>query len=128
MITATALLDSLQAAGFTLTAEGGKVLVRPAGKLSPEQRQSIRDNKPALLELLAAQEAAQRLIDDAEEHFCMALDWLIQEARLLEAAASADSPVRTLGIGLTRRWARRLTRWSEQLCELSAPLRARERR
>lgn len=49
------LLSQLRAAGFTLAARDGKLIVTPASRLTPELTASIREHKPALLELLAAQ-------------------------------------------------------------------------
>ena len=49
------LLVNLRTVGFTLSAKGGKLLVSPASKLTPELTEAIREHKPALLALLAAE-------------------------------------------------------------------------
>lgn len=46
------LLSDLTAAGFALAADGDKVVIRPASKLTDEVRAAIRAAKPALLVLL----------------------------------------------------------------------------
>ena len=52
------LLQHLRTAGFSITAAGGGgIRVAPAGALSVDQRQAIRDHKPELLALLAAGQA-----------------------------------------------------------------------
>ena len=48
------LVEKLMAAGFALTAEGSRLRVSPADLLTDELRESIRENKAALLALLAA--------------------------------------------------------------------------
>lgn len=53
MSAALNLLSQLRAAGFTLAARDGKLIVTPASRLTPELTASIREHKPALLELLA---------------------------------------------------------------------------
>ena len=48
------LLQHLRATGFSVTvADGGGIRVMPAGALSADLRQAIRDYKPALLALLS---------------------------------------------------------------------------
>lgn len=49
------LLISLRSAGFTLRAESGKLIVSPASQLTPEQRDAIVANKPALMALVQAE-------------------------------------------------------------------------
>ncbi len=52
-MTPTALLDRLRALGVEVRAEGDKLRYRaPAGVLTPDLRQAIREHKAALLELL----------------------------------------------------------------------------
>ena len=47
------LVEKLMAAGFTLTADGSRLRVAPADLLTDELRAGIRENKAALLALLA---------------------------------------------------------------------------
>lgn len=54
------LLSNLAAAGFTVTAAGGQVVVRPGSRLNDDWRRAIRAAKPALLEALAASSPASR--------------------------------------------------------------------
>ena len=55
------LLQHLRTAGFSITAAGGGgIRVAPAGALSVDQRQAIRDHKPELLALLADGQAQIR--------------------------------------------------------------------
>lgn len=50
---ASDLLSTLQAAGFTLTVRAGKLIVAPASLLTPELTEAIRQHKAGLLALLA---------------------------------------------------------------------------
>lgn len=64
---ALALLTDLTAAGFTLTADGHRLLVSPGAKLTTEQADAIRAHKPQLLALLRPidpEEAAQEWTAD----------------------------------------------------------------
>jgi hypothetical protein len=54
------LLQHLRGAGFKLDVAGNKLMVAPAGALTDDYRQAIRDHKAALLALLAGE------ADDAE--------------------------------------------------------------
>ncbi len=58
------LVEKLKAGGFTLTAEGGRLRVAPAGRLTDELREAIRQRRAALLSLVAneAPEAARALL------------------------------------------------------------------
>ncbi|MCC7151289.1 MAG: hypothetical protein IT501_04760 [Rubrivivax sp.] len=50
------LLHDLAGAGFSLEADGGKIVVRPASKLTADLRADLRAVKPELLRLLASSE------------------------------------------------------------------------
>jgi virulence-associated protein VagC len=50
------LLHELADAGFTVEAEGDKLVIRPASKLTDDQRAAVRAAKPDLLALLAEPE------------------------------------------------------------------------
>jgi hypothetical protein len=56
-VTANDLLAELRAAGVELKADGDRILVRPAGALTPELRASIQRLKPVVLALLAGHDA-----------------------------------------------------------------------
>lgn len=47
------LLADLNGAGLTVTAEGDRLVIRPASKLTDDMRAALRAAKPALLRLLA---------------------------------------------------------------------------
>lgn len=47
------LLNSLAGAGLTVVADGGRLIVRPASKLTDPLREAVRNAKPELLRLLA---------------------------------------------------------------------------
>lgn len=46
------IISTIEAAGFHLAADGEDILVTPPGQLSEEQRQYLRDHKPAILAAL----------------------------------------------------------------------------
>jgi hypothetical protein len=50
------LLAKIEAAGFTLAAEGDRLTVSPAGRLTDDQRAKIRANKARLLAELRARD------------------------------------------------------------------------
>ncbi|MGB9670678.1 MAG: hypothetical protein ACPLXR_05955 [Halothiobacillaceae bacterium] len=52
---AAALLADLRAAGFALHPDGDRLIVSPASKLTPAQREAIREHKPGLLACLWAE-------------------------------------------------------------------------
>ena len=56
---AAELLRFLRAAGFRVSAEGGKVFVQPRADLSPAECGQVVKLKPGLLLLLAAEAAAE---------------------------------------------------------------------
>lgn len=63
-MSAADLLQHLRTTGFAVTAaDGGGIRVAPAGTLSSDQRQAIRDYKPALLLLLADDQAQADQLD-----------------------------------------------------------------
>lgn len=53
------LLAEAAKAGFTVTAAGDKLMIRPASKLTVELREALRQAKPALLAELAARTCAR---------------------------------------------------------------------
>ena len=52
-------LSELRAAGLTLTAVDGRLIVEPAGRITDEHRALIRAHKPELLDLLATADHAE---------------------------------------------------------------------
>jgi rhodanese-related sulfurtransferase len=52
-------IERIQAAGFTLAAQGGNLAVSPASRLSDSQRQFIKAHKSAILAALAEKPDAQ---------------------------------------------------------------------
>lgn len=55
------LLSDLAGAGFTIEADGDRLLIRPAAKLTDELRATLRAAKPDLLALLAPNHRPYRL-------------------------------------------------------------------
>ena len=53
------LVEKLRAAGFTLTAEGSRLRVSPADKLTDELRQSIKEHRAGLISILEAAPAIE---------------------------------------------------------------------
>ena len=53
------LIEKMQAAGFTIRADGGDLIIHPPGKLTPDQREFILSHKKELVEYLAANDAAE---------------------------------------------------------------------
>jgi len=51
-MTASELLDTLRGQGFRLTAEGDRIRVTPASRLTAEQRDAIRQHRTELLAAL----------------------------------------------------------------------------
>ena len=51
------LLLSLASAGLSVTAEAGRLMIRPASKLTDEMREALRAAKPELLALLSDDQA-----------------------------------------------------------------------
>ena len=49
------LLEDLAGAGLSVTAEGDRLVIRPASKLTEPMRAALRDAKPELIALLAGQ-------------------------------------------------------------------------
>jgi hypothetical protein len=66
-VTPPALLASLRRRGVNLLAEGGVLYPRPPGSLTEGERALVRQHKPALLALLAAEE--EDAVRFAEEHW-----------------------------------------------------------
>lgn len=48
------LLDDLAGAGVTVTADGDRLVIRPASKLTDAMRSALKDAKPGLLAMLRA--------------------------------------------------------------------------
>ena len=55
------LLDELDAAGFSVTADGNKLLVRPFSRLSEQHRAELREHKAEVLALLSEPARPYRL-------------------------------------------------------------------
>lgn len=53
------LLDTLRAAGLTVTADGDRLIVAPKDRLTPALRQQMAAHKAELLALLAAENAPE---------------------------------------------------------------------
>ncbi|MFL4976845.1 MAG: hypothetical protein ACJ8FV_00075 [Xanthobacteraceae bacterium] len=51
-MSATAALATLRTAGFTVTADGGELIIRPGSRLTPDLLALARNNKPGMLALL----------------------------------------------------------------------------
>lgn len=64
-MTARALLDRLAAAGLSVTAEGGKLQIRPAAKFTDALRADVVAAKPELLALVGAKGGDPEPIKDA---------------------------------------------------------------
>jgi hypothetical protein len=64
-MSAAAILSELHEAGFTVRAQGERLLLSPLSRATPELRERVRAHKPAIVEALAleaaAAEEAQRL-------------------------------------------------------------------
>lgn len=75
------LLADLGGAGFTVSAEGGRLVIRPASKLTDDARAAVRESRPVLLALLAGEGART----DGE-----AARFLDRRARLLRWGWAAD--------------------------------------
>lgn len=67
MNAALATLRRIQQAGFTLSAEGGRLIVEPGSQLTDEQRACIREHKAALVALLSANDSAYPLTSPVVE-------------------------------------------------------------
>lgn len=75
------LLADLAGAGFSVAAEGARLVIRPASKLTESERAAVREFRPVLLALLAGDEART----DGE-----AARFLDRRARLLRWGWAAD--------------------------------------
>jgi len=60
------LLQHLEAQGFRLSADGDKVIVRPAGRLTDDIRNAIRCERTAILAALAKRQGTEAAWADAE--------------------------------------------------------------
>lgn len=87
------LLADLGGAGFTVSAEAGRLVIRPASKLTDDARAAVRESRPVLLALLAGEGART----DAE-----AARFLDRRARLLRWGW-AESDAEALGERLAKR-------------------------
>lgn len=61
-------LRQIEGAGFTLSVDGPDIVVSPPGKLSPEQRQFIRDHKPVIMAALLETAPAGHDIPSSNDH------------------------------------------------------------
>ena len=63
-MSAAAIFDELRAAGFTFRADpDSRLIVAPSARLSDEQRESIRQHKPALVRLLDSEAVYRALVE-----------------------------------------------------------------
>ncbi len=101
------LLADLRAAGFSLVAEGDRLLVSPASRLTDELRRTIREHKPDLLACLRA-EAAGMPTEDWESSI---LAWLVgigeDDPNPVLEHCRRDLDARAYFLSHARRWARR---------------------
>jgi hypothetical protein len=84
----THALRQIEQAGFTLEVDGPDIIVNPPGKLSPEQRQFIRDHKSEIMAALLESSSAGSDIAPSNDHQAgphVTVDMLT--ARLVTAAA-----------------------------------------
>ena len=93
------LLSSLAGAGLSVTAEAGRLVIRPASKLTEDMREALRVAKPALLVLLADDQVqvdqfdGQAADDQAPVRTCAGCRHLTRRKTCTEpAAAGLDSP------------------------------------
>ncbi len=93
MIGARDLLADLDGAGFSVLAEGGRLVIRPASKLTEATRAALAECRPVLLALLAGDEGRA---DGESARF------LDRRARLLRWGWPADDAEK-LAERLTRR-------------------------
>jgi hypothetical protein len=59
-MSAASLIAHVRSLGITISADGDDLIIRPAAKLTPELRTSLRAAKPELLELLQAEQSRSR--------------------------------------------------------------------
>ena len=92
------LLDHLASAGFSITADAGRLVVGPASRLTVDQVQAIRDHKPELLALLADDQAqvdqldGQAAVDQAPARTCAGCRHLTRRKTCTEPAAAGLDP------------------------------------
>lgn len=67
-MTARALHDRLTAAGLSVAADGGKLLIRPAAKFTDALRAEVVAAKPELLALLSAKAGVPDAVEEAKPH------------------------------------------------------------
>ena len=90
-MSATDLLQHLRTTGFSVSvADGSGIRVAPAGALSTDQRQAIRDQKPALLALLAGAGAERPVAILART--CAGCQHLTRRQTCTEPAAAGLDP------------------------------------
>jgi hypothetical protein len=96
MMDAARLFADLRAAGFDLTADGDRLIVWPASRLTQAQRHAIRENKPGLLACLWA----EMLKEHYEERAAiLEFDGGIPRAQA-EAAARASTGLLARNLGM----------------------------
>lgn len=59
-MTVPAIIPELHAAGFRLWQAGGRIMIEPASRLTPEHRSAIKGNRAAILAALSERETAIR--------------------------------------------------------------------
>ena len=95
------LLDRLASAGFSITADAGRLVIGPASRLTVDQVQAIRDHKPELLALLADGQAqidspldGRSAVDQIPTRTCAGCQNLTRRKTCTEpAAAGLDPPL-----------------------------------
>lgn len=86
-------IQKIEAAGFTLVADGADLVVYPPGRLSDAQRQYLRDHKA---EILSALRASESLLDSEGGHdLGVANDADVLPAKLIDAASRVCREIHT---------------------------------
>jgi TubC N-terminal docking domain len=101
-MTAAGILDELQKRGIRVTSRpGGRVVLAPTSRLTPELLEAARAHKAEILALLAEQEAGRTARQDAEPTTCA--DNKRDDPRILAIEGTA----RALGWPAERLWGSR---------------------
>jgi hypothetical protein len=85
MISATDLLSELRSSGLTVEADAGRLVIKPAGRLTDSQRAALKAQREAVLAELA-QEAGDRVMrEDMTRPFgrCPGVRWLLDLSGLV---------------------------------------------
>lgn len=85
------LLQHLRTTGFSITADGDRLVIRPASKLTDDMRKALREQKPKLLALLF-DAAAASLPPDAVVQACTGCRHLTRRKTCTEPAAAGLEP------------------------------------